>query len=176
MASFRFRNALLAVALVVTAAGCHRAEETRFLNFDPETTAGHLVSGWSGWEKTSRNDTFVWAEARQARLRVTNAGGSDRVVRFRAWSLGWPGAPEQTVALLVNGTRLDTTGLSSEPHVITFVVPKVLWKKGENDLCLDFAWVEAPKDRIPGSDDERTLAAAVDWLEILPPPATLARP
>jgi hypothetical protein len=168
----------LAAALALAAAltvGCRRSEETRFLNFDPETTAGHLVSGWSGWEKTPENDTFVWAQARDARMKVTNAGGSDRVVRFRAWAFLYPDAPEQTVTLYVNGTRIDASGLFREPHVVTFVVPKALWRKGANELRFVFAWAEAPKDRLPGSDDARTLAAAFDWLEILPPPSSLTR-
>jgi hypothetical protein len=169
------RLALLLLAAVLAGSGCRRGEETRFLNFDPETTAGHLVSGWSIWEKTPENDTFVWAQAREARVRVTNAGGSDRVVRFRAWSLVYPNAPEQTVTLFVNGTRIEAAGLYREPRVVTFVVPKALWKKGANEFRLEFAWAEAPKDRIPGSDDPRTLAAAFDWLEILPPPSSLLR-
>lgn len=164
-----------AMAAALAAGGCRRPEETRFLNFDPETTAGHLVSGWSGWEKTPENDTFVWAQAPEARMRVTNAGGSDRVVRFRAWSFRYPNAPEQTVTLSVNGTQIDAAGLYREPHVVTFVVPKSIWKNGENEFRFAFAWAETPKDRIPGSDDSRTLAAAFDWLEILPPPSTLIR-
>lgn len=166
--------AALALAAALTA-GCRRSEETRFLNFDPETTAGRLGSGWSGWERTPENDTFVWAQARDARMKVANAGGSDRVVRFRAWSFRYPDAPEQTVTLYVNGTRIDAGGLFREPHVVTFVVPKALWKKGENELRFAFAWTEAPKDRLPGSDDARTLAAAFDWLEVLPPPSSLTR-
>ncbi len=166
---------LTAALGAVTAAGCHHAEETRFLSFDPETTAGHLVSGWSGWEKTPEGDTFVWAQANEARMVVTNAGGSDRVLRLRAWSFTFPDAPEQTVTLFVNGTRVDTAGLYREAHVLTFVVPKGLWKKGDNDLRFAFAWAEAPKDRVPGSNDARTLAAAFDWVEILPPPSSRVR-
>lgn len=169
------RLAFLLLATALGAAACRRAEETRFLNFDPETTAGHLASGWSIWEKTPENDTFVWAQAREARVTVTNAGGSDRVVRLRAWSLVYPEAPEQTVTLFVNGTRIEAAGLYREPRVVTFVVPRALWKKGGNELRFGFAWAEAPKDRIPGSDDPRTLAAAFDWLEILPPPSSLLR-
>ncbi len=148
-------------------------EETRFLNFDPETTSGHLLSGWSGWEKTPEGDTFVWAAAPEARLKVTNAGGSDRVLRFRAWAFSWPGAPEQAVTLFVNGARVDGAGLGATPRVVTFVVPKALWKSGENEIRLAFAWAESPKEKAPPSDDERRLAAAFDWLEILPPPSSL---
>lgn len=165
--------AAVAVGAALAAGGCRRPEETRFLNFDPETTAGRLVAGWSGWEKTPENDTFVWAQAREATVKVRCAGGSDRILRFRAWAFLYPGAPEQVVTLRVNGTRVDAAGLYREPHVVTFVVPKALWKNGENELRLAFAYAESPKDRIPGEDDTRTLAAAFDWLEILPPPASL---
>ena len=164
----RLKIAVLAAALAV--AGCQRAEETRILNFDPETTSGHLVSGWSGWEKTPEGDSFVWAVAREAKVKVRSAGGGDRVVRFRASSFVYPGSPEQTVTLFVNGTRIDAAGLYREPHVLTFVIPKALWKKGENELKLEFLWTASPKDRIPGALDARTLSAAFDWLEILPPP------
>jgi hypothetical protein len=165
------RAALLFASLIASAA-CRQGEETRFLNFDPETTSGHLVSGWSGWEKTAENDTFVWAQAREAKVKVTNAGGSDRILRFRAWAFSFPNAPEQVVTLYVNGTRVDAVGLDKEPRVVTFVVPKALFKKGENEIRFAFAYAEPPKERIPGAEDTRRLAAAFDWLEILPPPSS----
>lgn len=167
------RPTILVLAAALAVAGCRRAEETRILNFDPETTAGRLISGWSGWEKTPEGDTFVWAEAREAKVRVASAGGSDRVVRFRAFSFVYPDSPEQTVTLFVNGTRVDAAGLYREPHVVSFVVPKALWRKGENELKFEFLWTASPKDRVPGASDPRTLAAAFDWIEILPPPTSL---
>jgi hypothetical protein len=169
----RLKLVFLAAALATALAGCKAAEETRILNFDPETTTGHLVSGWSGWEKTPEGDSFVWAEAREAKVKVKNSGGSDRVVRFRASSFVYPGSPEQTTTLFVNGTRIDGAGLYREPRVVSFVVPKALWKKGDNELKFEFLWTASPKDRVPGASDPRTLAAAFDWLEILPPPASL---
>ncbi len=108
-------------------------------------------------------------------MNVTNAGGSDRVLRFRAWAFAYPDAPEQVVTLFVNGTRVDAAGLYREPRVTTFVVPKALWKKGGNEIRLAFTYAESPKDRIPGADDTRTLAAAFDWLEILSPPSSTLR-
>ncbi len=167
------RRGGLLLALLLASASCRRVEETRFLNFDPETTSGHLLSGWSGWEKTPEGDTFVWAAASEVRLKVVNAGGSDRVLRFRAWAFSWPGAPEQTVTLFVNGARVNGAGLGATPRVVTFVVPGMLWRSGENEIRFAFAWAESPKEKAPPSDDERRLAAAFDWLEILPPPSSL---
>jgi hypothetical protein len=53
--------------------------------------------------------------------------------------------------------------------VFALPTPKDAWKRGVNEMKFLFAYAESPKDRIPGAEDERTLAAAFDWLEILPP-------
>ena len=156
------------VALVVTAS-CRRVEETRSLNFDPETTAGALGPGWDGFEKTDSGDTFVWAHGKEARVVVTSRADGDRLVRFRCWPFGFPGGPGQTLTFSLNGRKIDSVNMGGEPRVYTIPTPKDAWKRGVNELTFAFAYAESPKDRIPGATDERTLAAGFDWLEILPP-------
>ncbi len=162
-----FASVLLAIALAAT--GCARpAQETRFLNFDPESSAGALTSGWSGFEKSAEGDTFVWVQAREATVTLLAGGPADRLIRFRVWPFGWPGAPPQTVAVWVNDVRLEAMTLWEGPRVYSAASPGPAWKSGGNVLRFEFAWAEAPKDRIPGGGDSRTLAAAFDWIEILP--------
>ena len=110
----------------------------------------------------------MWAQAREAAVTVLAGGPADRLVRFRAWPFGWPGAPPQTVAVWVNDVRLEAMTLSEGPRVYSVASPGPAWKNGGNVLRFEFAWAEAPKDRIPGGGDSRTLAAAFDWIEILP--------
>jgi hypothetical protein len=163
------RGAAAALAVIcLVASGCRRGDETRFLNFDPETSAGHLVSGWSGWEKTAGADTFVWAQARTATLRLAGRRDGDRVVRFRAWPFSFPDAPGQTVTLFVNGMRAGEAAMDGAPRVYSFPVPRASWKAGENELAFSFSYAESPKLRIPGATDGRTLAAAFDWLDVTP--------
>jgi hypothetical protein len=155
--------------LALAAASCARpVPEPRFLNLDPESTAGALGPGWSGFEKTDRGDTFAWAQAREAEVRLVAPGAADRLVRFRAWPFEWEGAPPQTVSVSVNGTKFATVTLSPGPAVYSGVAPAAAWKEGANTLAFEFAWAEAPKDRVPAADDTRTLAAAFDWIEVLP--------
>ncbi len=155
--------------LTLAAAGCGRAlPENRFLNLDPESSAGALASGWSGFERTPEGDTFSWAQAREARATVLAAAASDRLVRFRAWPFRWEGAPPQTVAVSVNEVRLGTLTLGDGPRVYSLVSPGAAWKDGPNVLTFEFAYAEAPRDRIPGAADTRPLAAAFDWIEIVP--------
>jgi hypothetical protein len=166
------RNLALALAVsgaLAAAAGCRRAEETRSLNFDPETTAGSLGAGWDGFEKTALGDTFVWAHGREARLVVQSRADGDRLVRFRCWPFGFPGGPAQTLTFFVNDQKIETVTLGGEARVYSLPTPKGAWTRGVNELKFLFAYAESPKDRVPGSDDGRTLSAAFDWLEILPP-------
>ena len=157
---------LLVLGLLLTAA-CRTPEETRSLNFDPETTTGSLGTGWGGFEKTELGDTFVWSQGREARLTVVSRGAGDRLVRFRCWPFSFPGAPPQTLTLYVNDQKVETVTLGGEARVYALSAPRTLWKTGANDLKFVFAYAESPKDRLSGATDERTLSAAFDWLEIL---------
>lgn len=163
------RSAASLLVLALAAAGCGRGlPETRFLNLDPESSTGALASGWSGFEKTPEGDTFSWAQAREARATVLGGAASDRLVRFRAWPFRWEGAPPQTVTVSVNEVRLGTLTLGDGPRVYSLVSPAPAWKPGPNVLTFEFTYAEAPKDRIPGATDTRPLAAAFDWIEIVP--------
>jgi hypothetical protein len=162
---------LLPALLLASCARRVPVDETRFLNFDAESSAGALLTGWSGFERTDAGDTFSWAQSRLAVVRVETRRDGDRLLRFRAWAFRYPQAPEQTVTLFVNGNRLETFTLDEKPRVFSAVAPAAAFHPGINELALEFAYAEAPRDRLPGSGDVRTLAAAFDWLEVLPPPA-----
>jgi len=164
--------AVLALSLILAAA-CRAPEETRSLNFDPETTTGALGAGWDGFEKTELGDTFVWAHSREARVTIVSRADGDRLVRFRCWPFAFPGGPPQTLTLYVNDEKTEALTLGGEPRVYAIAVPRALWKRGANELKFAFAYAESPKDRVSGAADERTLSAAFDWLEILAsrPPA-----
>jgi hypothetical protein len=162
-------GAAAALAAALAAAGCGRdARETAFLNLDPESSTGALASGWSGFEKTEPGDTFVWAQARDVTVRVFARGPGERLVRFRAWPFLWEGAPPQTVTVSVNDVRLESMTVWPGPRVYAATSPGPAWKEGENTLTFSFGYAEAPKDRVPGAADTRTLAAAFDWIEIVP--------
>jgi len=159
---------LILMGLILTGA-CRTPEETRSLNFDPETTTGALGPGWDGFEKTELGDTFVWSHGREARITVVSRADGDRLVRFRCWPFGFPGAPPQTLTLFVNDQKIDALTLGGEPRVYGLAVPRAVWKKGANELKFVFAYAESPRDRLSGATDERTLSTAFDWLEILRP-------
>lgn len=141
---------------------------TAFLNFDPETSEGLLKHGFSGWEKTPDGDTFVWSHSKHAEIQVRSFVAADKLVRMRVWPFRYPGAPQQTATLTVNEMAMAPIPLPEKPAVVSVMVPASAWKEGENTLKLDFAYAEAPRDRIPTIDDPRTLSAAFDWIDITP--------
>lgn len=167
------KKALPAGALLLgltAGAACRRGpDETRFINFDAESSPGAAASGWSGPERSPDGDTFTWCQARQARIAVFSHADGDRLVRFKCWPFRFPGSPPQAVSVFVNDAKLESAQLADGPKIYTFTAPKAVWKDGPNELRLEFAYAEAPKDRIPGNPDTRTLSAAFDWLEIVPP-------
>ncbi len=126
------------------------------------------MGGWSGFEKTPEGDTFVWAQAREARLSVRDRGDGDRLLRFRCWPFRWGGAGPQTLNLFLNDARIAALTLQDGPRVYSVPTPQAAWRRGANEIRLEFGYAEAPRDRVAGSGDPRTLAAAFDWLEIVP--------
>ncbi len=125
--------------------------------------------GFSSWEGTNEGDTFVWAQSRTARLTLdVDPEGRDLLVRFRAMPMRFPEAPPQTLTLFVNDAKTGSVTLEDGMRVHAVLTPGAAWRRGTNELRLEFAYAEAPKDRIPGGTDTRTLAAAFDWLEAVP--------
>lgn len=145
-------------------------EETRFLNFDPESTPqGHLVSGFSLSEVNAQGDSFQWCDAQVVRLKVTSRGDGDRTLRMRFWPFVYPNGPQQTVSVLVNEQHVGERVMSPEPSVVTLRAPASAWRKGDNEIRFKFKYAEVPSLRAPPSTDTRSLSAAFDWLEILRP-------
>jgi hypothetical protein len=167
--------ALLAVLCVGAAAGyflkpAPPIEETRFLNFDDESTPqGYLKGGFSGAEVTEDGDTFRWCESKVVRLKVQNRADGERTLRVRFWPFEYPNGPKQSVSLLVNEQLVGKRDMKSGPQVASFRVPATVWRKGDNEIRFKFKYAESPFQVEPPNQDKRTLSAALDWLEILRP-------
>ena len=89
-------------------------------------------------------------------------------VTYPLLAIGGLATVPSTTEVLVNDVRLETLTLLDGPQVLSVTSPGPAWKRGENFLTFELGYAEAPKDRIPGAGDSRTLAAAFDWVEIVP--------
>ena len=142
-------------------------DETRFLNFDVESTpADALGPGWSSFEGTRSGDTFAWCTARSCSVRVHVVSADNRIVRLRVRPFRYPGAPPQRATVSINDKPVSTLTLPEGDNVLTIGADRRFWHTGVNALRFDLAYAEAPKEHIPGTDDDRRLSIAVDWIEI----------
>jgi hypothetical protein len=143
-------------------------DESVFLNFDPESTGKeNLVEGWSTFESTPEGDTFVWCTRRTCTLRVFARESVSRRLRARVFAFAYPGAPEQSMTVRLNGHRLGVRAISSATTVVSLQAKGSSWRSGGNLLSFDFTYAAAPSERVEGSSDRRTLSVAFDWVELV---------
>jgi hypothetical protein len=142
--------------------------ETRFVNFDVESAPPEvLAEGWSTFETTPAGDGFVWCRQKACVLHFAVNAPSERVVRMRVFPFRYPGAPPQSVAVSVNGNAVASLSVPEGENVLTFGIDGKHLRQGSNRMRFEFAYAESPKDHVPGSTDERRLAVAFDWLEVV---------
>jgi hypothetical protein len=143
-------------------------DETRFLNFDAESTASErLDTGWSTFEVDAAGNTFVWCVAERCTLSVLGSFEGRQLVRLRSFPFRYPDAPPQSAVVSVNGQQVATVELRDDPHVVEVPTEAGVWHRGKNTITFEFAYAESPLERIPGSEDPRRLSVAFDWLQVI---------
>jgi hypothetical protein len=91
----------------------------------------------------------------------------DRRIAIRIAPFAYPGAPAQTLALALNGRRLDPVFTLGEGwQIVTTTLPASDLRGGLNMLALQFDHTAVPSAVLPGVADTRRLSAAVDWFEV----------
>jgi hypothetical protein len=147
----------------------------RFLG-DPLRPYGRIEVGgddqWlidEGWHQPEQEGTvsFRWATAR-ASLLIPLDHTDDLRVQVRLHAFGYPGAPEQTVNLAVNGQATGSAIVSPGWHTAEIFVPRARWREGVNHVSLVFGWERRPAEVGLGGD-ARPLAGAVDYVRIAVP-------
>lgn len=159
---------ILGIFGLMAGSGCSSPEETRFFNFDPQSTPRQTLKvGWSFFEQDAETNTYSWATGKRSVIEVVSRADGDRSIRFRGMPFVFPGAPQQTVKISVNDRDLTTIGTLPGFRVYNVVAPHAVWRRGANTVSFDFAYAESPKAKLD-SNDLRPLAVAFDWLEITP--------
>lgn len=134
------------------------------VDFGEPGSRAYRGEGWDAEEEIS-GARANWASARQARVFLPVGDGGAYQLTFAALPFTFPDAPPQTAIVVVNQTvRLPPLTLTRGWNTYTLDVPSSALHRGLNELVLEFAYARAPRDVLP-SDDARTLAAAVDWMQ-----------
>jgi len=180
----RAQRVVVSLAALVTLAACQRASlatpphaplidltakrqvvavaETRRILFGTGDRSA-LLDGWSVDERDPNADlTFVWATASEASLtfQVLQVEDEQFLVKLSAF----PGAPAQTITVLVNGTevsRFDAQPLFLEYR---FVAPAAVLHRGANRLTFRHSALTPRADAL----ESRRFAAAYSSIFIGP--------
>jgi hypothetical protein len=140
--------------------------DTVRVDFGDWTSAPYRGAGWADDEEVFAA-TANWASGTEASVFLPVRGGGDRLLSVQIAPFTYPDAPPQTLSLSLNGQSLDSAWvLDNGWQVIEVPLPEFLLRQGPNTLTLYFDNAIAPSSVLPGNTDDRSLSAAVDWVEI----------
>jgi len=173
---------LIAVSLLVAAVSCTRsygpgepsdagvAFDPEIVDRSPETlrqrfdgSAGKIVlgTGWYGLEQSA----FSWA-AQDASVYFGTPTSADVQLVARVAPFTYPGAPAQTLTVMLNGTALPAVAVPAGWHNLRVPLPGSALRAPLNALEMKFAYSASPSAVI-ASPDPRRLAAVVSDLAIV---------
>jgi hypothetical protein len=136
------------------------------VDFGDWSSAPYRGEGWADDEDIFAA-TANWAVDTQARLFFPIRGAGARRLTLHIVPFTYPGAPPQTLSLLLNDQALDASFTLQEGwQVIDATLPASALHEGLNTLLLHFGYATPPSSVLAGNGDDRPLAAAVDWMKI----------
>jgi len=149
-----------------------RADSGRFrlaepaYDFDPATSQGVLLDGWSFPEAADDDGSwFAWAISERAQLQLQLLDPERTWLHFRARPFQIGPNVTQTVSVELNGTAVASVNLRPGGfETYTIRLPQEALTIGENVVSFDFAYVTSPNSLSSSSEDRRTLAAAFDYV------------
>ncbi len=115
------------------------------LDFGAQNTDLWRAGGWAGDEPDVGGADGVWASGRRAQIIFRSEDATPRQLRFRAQPFTWPDAPEQHLALKLNGKTVATTVLSRGWHEYEFDITP---RPGVNHLWFYFKYAESPRQKL----------------------------
>ncbi len=130
-----------------------------------------LLSGWGERELDEQTGMmYRWATARSVAAAFWLSSGDGCRLSFRARPLSWSGAPPQVIALTVNGKPVGEVTLHDGTTTCSLPLADDVLLPGKNIVTFSFSRLDVPQQRIAGTDDTRSLAAAFYWIELSPRP------
>ncbi len=179
---------LLGLLALVTLSGCRRAEaptydtslvdllllaevqaDTVGLDFGTPEARTRMLQGWGTPQTSKSGIVYAWGTEGSSALRLTISRPSSRQLILSGWPLLFPGAPEQTVEVVLNGQQIGELHLerSWQERSYRLPLPEAAQIRGENLLEFRYAYSRRPADVMPGrSQDRRSLAVAWTTLRV----------
>jgi choline-sulfatase len=125
--------------------------------------ADHLLAGWSWNEVSADGTTFVWGLGEESELTFFASRRRPLTMRVRCTPFAAGGAERQRVQVLLNRQAVSDLDLDPGWQEYEVQIPDNALQPGPNRLTLRYGHSQSPSAR-GGSDDDRPLAVACDWL------------
>lgn len=155
------------VDLVEALAHAQTRVELRNVDFGTSEARPLLLEGWAPAEETDpRGETFVWALGEVSTIELFLLEPRPLELRFACRPFRFPGAPPQTLEVRIGEVSVVRLELAPKLAEYEVTVPAEALQAGRNVLSLHHGSSHRPRDVVPGSRDDRPLAAAWDWLRL----------
>ncbi|HEX7190018.1 MAG TPA: glycosyltransferase family 39 protein [Thermoanaerobaculia bacterium] len=120
-----------------------------------------LLGGKWGSREGGANDRFRWVIDRAVSITFPIHGARTRTITVTAMPVTHPKLGPQQMTLSLNGNVVGAVTMHGFLADYTLTAPAQLWRDGVNVLAFTFSRATTPASLIPGSTDQRTLAAAI---------------
>jgi hypothetical protein len=111
-----------------------------------------------GWDDVESDAPYglpaTWATAQQSCLLVPLRqvqAQADYQVTAQIHPFAYPGSPEQTATLLVNGQRFSNVSLANEWQTPAWTIPGAQLRNSVNEICLDWGYAAVPRQVLGGN-------------------------
>lgn len=125
-----------------------------------------LLGGKWGTGEGAPGDRFRWILEREVSITFPIHGARARPITVTAMPVTHPKLGPQVMTLSLNGGVAGRVTMHGYTADYTLVAPAQLWRDGVNVLTFTFSRATTPASLIPGSNDQRTLAAAMHHIVI----------
>jgi hypothetical protein len=123
-----------------------------------------LVEGWFARERAP-DLSFRWSAGARSALVVPLKEPAAYRLDLRCAPFGFPGAPGQTVEVVVNGRSVTTLRLVPGWNDLGVALDAMVMRANLNRIELRYGYSRSPRDAGLG-DDERELAVQCDWIRL----------
>lgn len=157
------RPAHLAYDLVAELPAAWAQIDKNLIDLGTPDVADHLLAGWSWNEVSADGTTFVWGMGEESELAFFASRRLPLTTRLRCAPFGAANLGRQQIEVILNRQAVSTLELDPGWQEYELQLPAEPIQPGRNRLTFRYGHSESPS-AVGGSDDDRRLAVAWDWV------------
>jgi len=117
--------------------------------------------GWTRSRSTGSGKHFRWASEKTSTLNLLCVEPRDLELQMTVRSFSWPGSPQQSVTVELNGSLLGSWKIVQTTR-LRIPLPNEQLQPGENTILLEWAYVQRVSDVLPRKGQQKRAAAVAD--------------